>query len=199
MKHCLLKGKPAIRYARATLFLILLTFTIVLLSEDCSTFFRTRTPSIPVTSSPEPSRISVNHKPQGQTPIEIRLAKRRRGQVIRIESPGYNPLEIQVGRDTTAPNYLMDALLGVTAGGLVALAQATSKDGQNFWTELAVDAPVGATIRLLIDLIPDERNGLGSRELLVTLTKADEPPRVDSMFIDAKEFRNVKWIRVHRN
>jgi len=33
----------------------------------------------------------------------------------------------------------------------------------------------------------------------VTLTRADGPPRVDTMNIDADDFRNVKWIRVRRD
>jgi hypothetical protein len=32
---------------------------------------------------------------------------------------------------------------------------------------------------------------------LVKLTRAVGPPRVDTMFIEAKEFKAVKWIRVH--
>ena len=36
-------------------------------------------------------------------------------------------------------------------------------------------------------------------ELSVTLTKADGPPRVDSIVIDANDLRNVKWIRVRRD
>jgi hypothetical protein len=127
------------------------------------------------------------------------VGRRRSGQVIRIESPGYNPFEIQVGRDATVPNYFTSPLLGATVGGLVAMAQTTSAGHRNFWTELAIDAPVGAAIFLLIDLIPNKGNTLRLRELLVTLTKADGTPRVDTMRIDADDFRNIKWIRVHRD
>jgi hypothetical protein len=141
--------------------------------------------------------VIVNRKPRGQTPIEIRLIRRKKGQIVRIESPGYDPLEILVGRDASAPDYVADALLGAAAGGLIALAQASSSVHRSFWTELAIDAPAGAAVRILIDLILDTGNSAGSRELLVKLTRAVGPPRVDTMFIEAKEFKAVKWIRVH--
>jgi hypothetical protein len=37
------------------------------------------------------------------------------------------------------------------------------------------------------------------RELTVTLTKADGTPRVDTMLVEADDFHNIKWIRVHRD
>ena len=37
------------------------------------------------------------------------------------------------------------------------------------------------------------------RDLTVTLSKADGTLRVDTMVLDPDEFRNVKWIRVHRD
>ena len=141
--------------------------------------------------------ITVNGKPQGQTPIEISLVRRRRGQIIRIESPGYNPLEIQVGRDASAPNYVTDALFGAAAGGLIALALASAKDHHDFWTAFAVYAPAGAAVRILVDLLIGAEAPPGSRELLVKLTRAIGPPRVETMSIEAKEFKTVKWIRIH--
>jgi len=33
----------------------------------------------------------------------------------------------------------------------------------------------------------------------VTLTKADGPPRVETILVNAEDFQNIKWIRVHRN
>jgi hypothetical protein len=186
-------------YARANLFLILPALASVLLFQDCATIFRTRTRPISVTSSSAPSTVSVNHKPGGRTPVDIRLARRRKGQVIRIESPGCNPLEIEIGRDTSAPDYLGDALLGAAAAGLVAVAHTTAKGDQDFWTDLAIAAPAGAAIRILIDLTAGEQKGSRTQELLVTLRKAEEPPLVETKFISAKEFKNVKWIRVHRD
>ena len=143
--------------------------------------------------------IIVNGKPRGAAPVEIRLNRRRRGQVIRIESRGYNPFEIQVGRDAAAPRFLMSALLGATVGGLVAAAQATSRVHRDFWADFIVDVPVGAAMFLVIDLMPGEERLLRERELAVTLTKAEGTPRVDTMSVAAGDFLKIKWIRVHRD
>ena len=82
---------------------------------------------------------------------------------------------------------------------MVALAQTTSMAHRNIWTEFAVDVPVGAAIFLLIDLAIHEENVLRSRELLVTLTRTDGTPRVDTVSSDAGEFLTIKWIRVNRD
>ena len=37
------------------------------------------------------------------------------------------------------------------------------------------------------------------KNLTVTLTKADGPPRVDTMLVDADDLKNVKWIRVRKD
>ena len=49
----------------------------------------------------------------------------------------------------------------------------------------------------LIDLAFGKTYNLDSKELTVTLTKADGPPRVNTMLVD--DFQNVTWIRVHRD
>jgi hypothetical protein len=36
-------------------------------------------------------------------------------------------------------------------------------------------------------------------ELMVTLTKTEGPARVDTMLVNADDFRNITWIRVHRD
>ena len=151
-----------------------------------------------MTSSPALSAVSVNGKAQGVTPIEIRLGRRRSDQIVRFESPGYFPFEIQVGRDATVPNLLNSAIVGAVVGGMVALAEKTWERHSHLPTELAIDVPVGAAILLLIDLIPLEGKISRSKELLVTLTKAVGAPRVDTMRIEADDFRKIKWIRVRR-
>lgn len=79
------------------------------------------------------------------------------------------------------------------------MAEKTWERHSHLPTELAIDVPVGAAILLLIDLIPHEGRILRSKELLVTLTKAEGAPRVDRMGIDADDFRTIKWIRVRRD
>jgi len=57
------------------------------------------------------------------------------------------------------------------------------------------------------NVFPGRRRGYGSKkgyefrpmELFVTLTKVKGTLRVDTFLVDAEEFQNVKWIRIHRN
>ncbi len=104
-----------------------------------------------------------------------------------------------MGRDATVPNLLNSAIVGAVVGGMVALAEKTWEHHRHLPTVLAIDVPVGAAILLLIDLIPHEGRILRSKELLVTLTKAEGSPRVDTMRINADDFRKIKWIRVRRD
>jgi len=187
------------RITRANRFFLFLTLMSILLFPNCGTLFRTRTQPIPVTSSLALSTVGVNGKPQAATPVEIRLARRKRGQVIRIESLGYNPVEIQVGRIATAPNLLAEALLGALVGGMIAFSEATFTSYDDFWTHLVIYAPAGAAVRVLFDLIPSKGHASNPRDLIVTLTKADGTPRVDTIIVDAEDFQNIKWIRVHRD
>lgn len=184
---------------RANRFFLFLTLSSILLSPNCATLTRKWTQEIPVTSFAAGATVSVNGIQRGATPVEIKLARRKRGQVIRIESPGYNPVEIQVKRVGTAPNLLADALLGAVLGGMIAFSEATFTSYDDFWIHLAIYAPVSAAAWLLLDLIPSKGHASNLRDLIVTLTKADGTPRVDTIIVDAENFQNVKWIRVHRD
>ncbi len=178
-------------------FFLFLALMSILLFLNCGTLIRTRTPPIPVTSSLALSTVGVNGKPQAATPVEIRLAKRKRGQVIRIESPGYNPVEIQVGRIVTAPNFLAEALLGASIGGTIALCEATSASFDDFLTHLAIYASAGAAFRVLFELIPSKGHASNPQDLIVALTKADGTPRIDTIIVGPENFLSIKWIRIH--
>ena len=180
-------------------FFLILTLTSVLLLPNCSTLLDFRSEPVSVTSSPAPSTVSVNGKARGLTPIEIKLGRRRSGQVIRIESPGYFPFEIQVGGDTTGPNLFTSAIVGAVIGGLVALAEKTWEPHSHLPTKLAIYVPVGTAALVLADLMPHEEKIPRSKELLVSLTKAEGTPRVDTISISADDFQRIKWIRVHRD
>jgi len=50
-----------------------------------------------------------------------------------------------------------------------------------------------------LDGISGAINEFEAKEIIVRLKKADGPPRVDTILLDAEELKNVKWIRVHRD
>jgi hypothetical protein len=191
---------------KANRFLIILTLMSVLLAPNCATLTRSKMQRIPVTSSPAGATVIVNGAQQGTTPLEIRLARKGKGQVIRIESPGYNPVEISVERKFSTAMLLGDVALGAALGfGVVVLVGAYSSSGNDIdfwdgWDETAkISIPAGMVAMPLIDWVFGKTYNLDPKELTVTLTKADGTPRVDTMFIDAEDFQNIKWIRVHRD
>jgi hypothetical protein len=193
-------------WRKNTALFLFLTLMSVLLAPNCATLTRSKMQRIPVTSSPAGATVIVNGIQQGVTPLEIRLARKGKGQVIRIESPGYNPVEISVERKFSTAMLLGDVALGAALGfGVVVLVGAYSSSGNdvNFWDgwdETArISIPAGMVAMPLIDWAFGKTYNLDPKELTVTLTKAVGTPRVDTMFIDAEDFQNIKWIRVHRD
>lgn len=181
----------------------------VLCASNCATITRKRTQRIPVTSSPVGATVSVNGSVKGVTPLEVGLARNKKGQVIRIESPGYNPVEIRPQRRLSGGTIVGNFLLGLIPAYVPAkvwndsyVEHASIGPGWEFSAQLvAVWGLSAAAFAGLFTLIDSTGDGytLTPKELTVNLQKADGPPRVDSILIDAEDFRNVTWIRVRRD
>ena len=191
------------RNSGANRLFILFFLTSILLFPNCATVFWKRTQSVPVTSSPAGATVAVNEIQQGVTPLELQLARNKKGQVIRIESPGYNPVEIRLTRRLSGSailgNFLLGLIPGVVPGMLWGMAHDESENYSSgiflVWTLSAAGA--GG----LFTLIDSGTKGYAfkPKQLTVTLTKVDGTPRVDMMYVGAEEFQNVNWIRVHRD
>jgi hypothetical protein len=174
-----------------------------LLAPNCATMTRRSRQSIPVMSTPVGATVIVDGVLQGETPRVLYLARKQKGQVIRIESPGYNPIEIRLKRRLSGGPILSNLLLGTVSGlGLTVIywqlrlghapeEQIHHEDWVIWWIS-------AAAIRAVFIGIDKNGDGysLSPKDLTVTLTKADGTPRVDTMFVDAEDFQNVKWIRV---
>jgi len=191
---------------RANRFIIFLTLTSVLLAPNCATLTRRRTQRIPVTSSPVGATVIVNGQQQGVTPLEIQLVRKNKGQVIRIESPGYHPVEIRMQRKRSAGpiigNFFLGLIPGIGGAYIYALATTRCQSESAYDTEMMLSWLLGAAaFGGLFTLIDSGHKGfeLAPKELAVTLAKADGAPRVDTILIDADDFYNIKWIRVHRD
>ena len=65
---------------RANRFFLFLTLMTILLSPNCATLTRKWTQGIPVTSSAAGATVSVNGIQRGATPVEIKLARRKRAK-----------------------------------------------------------------------------------------------------------------------
>ena len=181
--------------------LVLMAIASILLTPNCATLTRSRTQRIPVTSSPVGATVVVNGQQQGVTPLEIRLARKKKGQVIRIESPGYDPLEFRPQRKMSGGPIIANFFLGLIPGWGVTYLYAGARD-INFETAELFIAWIlsSAAFGGLFTLIDSSGKGymLKPVELTVTLKRSDGTPRTDTMLIDADDLRNVKWIRVRR-
>jgi hypothetical protein len=156
-----------------------------------------------VTSSPAGATVIVNGFEQGVTPLEVRLDRKQKGYVIRIESPGYNPVEIRLQRRISGKTILGNFLLGVIPASVPAMfwldANAEEVAIPELGTALVWTLSAAAFGGLFTIIDGSKGYILRPRDLTVTLTKADGTPRVDTMLVDAEDFRNVKWIRVRRD
>jgi hypothetical protein len=138
------------------------------------------------------------------TPLEIKLAREEKGQVIRIESPGFNPVEIRPKRKMSELPVIGNVLIGAVCGVTTAIVWSHAHD-EDIWggfkaMAIGFSATCGFTgFFTLLDFGFTKGYEFRPRDLTVTLTKAEGPPRVDTMFVDAGDFRNINWIRVHRD
>jgi hypothetical protein len=182
---------------------LFLTFASALLAPNCATITIKSTQRIPVTSTPVGATVIVNGVQQGVTPLEIRLARKEMGAVIRIEFPGYNPVEIRPIRKMSGGTIFGNFLLGVIPGCYLSMAWAlTHETSHHYETGIVMTWTLSAAaIGGLFTLIDSISSGyiLKPEELIVTLKKAQGPPRVDTIVIDADRFGDIKWIRVRRD
>lgn len=188
---------------RGNRIVLFLTLTSVLLALNCATITRKSTQRIPVTSTPVGATVIVNGVQQGVTPLEIRLARKGKGAVIRIEFPGYNPVEIRPKRKMSGDTIVGNFLLGVIPGCFLSVAWALAHEtSHHYETGIAMTWTLSAAaFGGLFTLIDSISSGyiLKPEELIVTLKKADGKPRVDTILIDPDDLRNIKWIRVRRD
>jgi len=179
---------------------LILALTGMLLFPNCATLTQKKTQIIPVTSSPPGATVFVNGIEQGPAPVQVELVRKLKGQVIRIESPGYTPYEIQLKRRPSPIMDLADVILGVALGVVLTNAYvAGDPEIKDFVLVAPLVMGTSTLVFLSIDRTTKKSFEFRPKNLTVTLTKADGTPRVDTILIDAEDFRNVKWIRVRND
>ena len=170
--------------------------TATLLTGACAVMSRGTTQSIPVTSTPTGATVRVDGKERGATPLTLTVPRTPKDQVIRIESPGYELLEIRLKRGHSSRFVTRDMSLGLLLGFLGgAFLNAGTHGDSGINLLIGPAAAMGAF--LLIDLASGAAYDLAPVELAVTLTKSQGPPHVEVLEIDAAAARRLKWIRVH--
>lgn len=177
---------------------ILAILLSISLNTDCAMMTRGNTQRIPVTSFPAGATVSVNGRPQGTTPIGLHLTRKRTTQVVRIESPGYNPVEIRLMKKAWGGAFIGNILLGLLPGLVPAAAYSLAHDGRGVEGIWVLSAAGFGAIFTIFDSLSGAANTIEPRELTVVLTKSDGAAYVDTVLINAEDLRNIKWIRVRR-
>jgi len=179
--------------------LVLLTAASVLLSPGCATLTRDSRQTISVTSAPRGATVFVNGRPQGATPLTLWLHRRQGHQVIRIESPGYRPVEIRPRRTPSGAAFVGNLLFGLLPAIAPAGIYSLAHDGEGVLPIWILSAAAIGALFTLFDTGTGAIYDFKPREITVVLKKADGTPRVDTVFIDAEDLRNITWVRVRRD
>jgi hypothetical protein len=187
------------RDVKAVRILLALTVASLLLAPNCATLTRSRTQRIPVTSSPPGATVIVNGQHQGVTPLSLRLVRKGKNQVIRIECPGYDPVEIRLIRKPSGAPFFGNLLLGLIPAFVPACLYSLAHDGSGFLLTWTLSAAAFGMLFTVVDSGAGMINDFEPKEISVKLTKADGTARVVTKLVVVEDVRNVKWIRVHRD
>jgi len=179
--------------------LFILTLTSVLLSPGCATLTRRRQQTVFVTAAPLGAKVIVNGVEKGVTPLMMKLDRRLKRPIIRIESLGYNPVEIRPIRRPSGSHFFANLLVGLIPACVPAAAYSLAHDGEGAMMVWILSAAACGAFFTAVDSGTGAIYDFRPKEITVILKKADGPPRVDRILIDADDFQNVKWLRVHRD
>lgn len=191
---------------RKTQIILALFVSSIFLFQNCATFIRGTSQEIPVTSNPSGAKIIVDGKEMGYAPLLLKLKRKKKSYVIRIEKQDYNLLEIKIIRK---PFALLSALGNIfpwcIIGGYVGyrIADVLFEDAKFTFGNLMVyfgivgaGAILGWAGPTIVDGISGAAYKLSPKELNVTLPKIEGNPQPNFILIDAEHFQNIKWIRI---
>ncbi len=157
------------RTSRAGRAAIGLAVISLILLPDCGTLSSGGDQGVPVTSNPPGANVFVDGRAGGQTPAFLRIRKKG-DPVIRIEYPGYIPVEVRPKRKTPSFAVMGDILIGGVIGGVIAMSVGLRNDYANPGKTALIAIPLSALGMILLD------SGAGPvvspEELRINLKKA---------------------------
>jgi len=186
---------------RKTQIILALLVSSVFLFEACATLTRGTSQRIPVTSNPWGAKITVDGKELGHAPMILKL-KKKKIHIIRVEKPGYNPLEIRIARKISTVPIIGDLLLGGSMAFFdVMFFLVAGYFDEEISPTLAWVGMIGGGILVLtapfiVDFISGAGFVLSPAQLDVTLKKQEGKPEPDLIVLDSEQFQNIKWIRI---
>jgi hypothetical protein len=168
----------------------------VLLAAGCAGLINGSKQWVPVTSTPRGAAVFVNGVREGATPLELYLQRDHKAPVIRIESPGYDPVEIRVTKRASGLPLLGNIMFGLGPALFPAGRYYVAHDGEGALGVWLLWAAAFGAVFTAIDTASGSVNEFDPKEIVVTLKKADGPPKVETILLEERDFRNIKWIRV---
>ncbi|MDH5707413.1 MAG: PEGA domain-containing protein [Candidatus Aminicenantes bacterium] len=185
---------------RKTQIILALLVSSVFLLQSCTTIIRGTTQKIPITSNPMGAKIIVDGLEKGNTPIELKL-ERKKNHIIRIEKQGYNPFEVIITRKSSLSilgsilgNYCLGYILGGYMGALLGKLLLAEEPEQGIgWFVGMILGWAGA---IAVDFSTGANYNLNPGNLILTLIKIERKPQPNFILIDGEQFQNIKWIRI---
>ena len=198
---------------RKTQIILALSLSSVFLFQSCATIISGKSKRIPVTSRPVRARIIVDGEERGYTPLILNL-KKSNSYIVRVETPGYNPLEMRISRKVS--NSLPLSILGnMVTLGLPCMFVAgfffgdpevsppflgglllTKEEREKADRRALIGFVLGTGAGILVDTLSGANFTLSPKELTVTLSKIEGKPQPNFILIDAEQFQDIKWIRI---
>ena len=175
---------------------ISLALAAALLAASCAGMMNGREQRVPITSTPQGATVFVNGVNEGVTPLGLYLSRKHKAPVIRIESPGYDLVEIRVGRKTSGFPVFGNIMLGVAPAIVPAARQSLAHDGEGFFPIWLLWAAAFGAVFTAFDAATGSIYEFKPKEITVVLKRSNGPPKVETIRIDEETFRNIKWIRV---
>ena len=200
---------------RKTQIMLALMVTSIFLFQSCATIISGKSKRIPVTSRPVRARIIVDGEERGYTPLVLNL-KKSNSYIVRVETPGYNPLEMRISRKVSnslplsilgnmvtlgLPCMIVAALIGAPEASLTLFSFLYTKEEREKANRKAnrlalIGFVLGTGSGILVDTLSGTNFTLSPKELTVTLSKIEGKPQPNFILIDAEQFQDIKWIRI---
>jgi hypothetical protein len=183
-----------------------LLISSVFLFQNCATIlsgFRT-SQNISVTSNPSGAKIIVDGEERGYAPLNLKL-KKKNNHIIRIEKQGYNPVHISIERKTSGSsaflsswgNLFFGSAIGSMAGlGALALLDPNLSNDALGAAAILAGLLIGVGGAFYVDSKTGAKFTLSPKELYVTLAKKESRSHSNLIFLDARQFKSIKWIRI---
>ncbi len=190
-------GRPSALVAVATACALLFQF------GACA--FSRKPQKVPVTSDPVGARIVVDGREVGTTPLTLSL-DRSMDHTIRIERPGYNPVEIMLMSKFQAGQAIGVFALGLFViptfgllGGLAGNAMMSDDPMDDDMSPIGIGCLIGvlagaATMLVISSKTPEAF--LTPAVLEVALEKNEIQARTNVIVLDRDQLKDIRWIRI---